>query len=405
MLKRVVFRTIVLILLITIIRARYNISVLANPKTITVPSPGYETIQKAIDAASPEDVIMVTNGIYHENLMVNKTISLIGQNCTTTVVDGGDLKDVVIVNSPSVTIAGFTILNGKKELPYCGIRVFGCNFVRVNNVILKNNFFGLQLTQSNNCTIHNTIIANNSYAGIKISSSSNNVFFQSIIANNSFGLQSFNSPFNVFYHNNFINNTISQVWMDDESTPMTLNNGAEGNYWSDYVGSDLDMDGTGDSRYSVLFSWDNHPLMGMFTNFTFYYDSQEYFLSTICNSTTSNFKFDKTLGKISFDVLGSSGTVGFCRISAPKTLIQGNYTILIEGNALTYSRNWTSLTYSYCYFMYKHIGTAQNVTILLKFPENTVQPFPIDVIIIITFWSIVAIFAAVILIRRKKGKF
>jgi len=398
---KIAFKAVTLMLLIVIIEAKCNRSIMANPVTITVPSSGYETIQKAVNAASLGDTIMVAAGIYAENLIINKTISLIGGDPTTTIIDGSG-KDVLIINTHSVAINGFTIQNGK-EWPYCGIRISKCNFVTINNTMLKNNFYGLQLLQSNNCKIFNSVIKNNSYAGIRISSSSNNVFFQDIIVNNSLGLESQNSPSNMLYHNNFINNT-SQLRIY-ESTSTILDNGAEGNYWSDYLGSDLNMDGIGDSKYAVAPAWDNYPLMSVFTNFTFHHESQRYFLSTICNSTISNFQFDELHKKISFDVSGSNGTMGFCRVALSTRLAQGNYSVLIEGKAPAYIRNWTFSTYNYSYFTYEHTGIIQKVTITLELPTTVVPPLMMVITIIITSSLIVAMFIAAILMRRKRRKF
>jgi len=399
MLKRVVFKAMVLMLLIAMIGAKYHRSVMANPVIITVPSIGYETIQKAINTANPGDIIMVTAGMYHENLIVNKTVSLIGEDPTTTVIDGGGLGNVVIINSHNVIINGFTIQNGKQgDWPYCGISVFKCNFALINNTTLRDNYYGLQLLQSENSEIFNNMIINNSYAGIKISDSNDNVFFENIIENNSIGLWGSRSPSNIFYHNNFMNNT-SQLQILD--SPMIWDNGADGNYWGDYTGSDVDMDGIGDSKYLFV---DNHPLMGMFTNFTFHHESQRYFLSTICNSTILNFQFDELHEKISFDVSGSDGTMGFCKIALPTMLAQGNCSVLVDGNAPAYVRNWTSLIYSYSYFVFEHSGAARKVTVTLEFPRIIVPPLKMVVTMIVTS-LIVAIFIVAILIRRKKRRF
>jgi parallel beta-helix repeat protein len=402
--KKIVFEAAALILLMVVIEAKCNRSIMANPATITVPSPGYETIQKAVNAANPRDTIMVTAGIYHENLIVNKTISLIGEDPTTTIIDGSSVKDVVIINSQGVTIDGFTIRNGKQEWPYCGLRVYTCNFITINNTILKDNFFGLQLLQSNDCKIFNTVISNNLYAGVTLSGSSNNVFSQNMIMNNSFGFQSTNSPSNIFYHNNFINNT-RQLWIDDNSTPTILDNEAEGNYWSDYLDSDLNMDAIGDSKYASALAWDNHPLMGIFKNFTFFHESQMYFLSTISNSTTFNFHLDELHKKISFDVSGSNGTIGFCRVAMPAVLAQGNYSVLLDGNTPAYFRNWTFSTCIYSYLVYEHTGIAQKVTIMLEFPRTAESPLTMVIMMILTFLLIAAMFIVAILRRNKRRKF
>lgn len=398
--KRIASEAIASLLLIAMVGAKCSRNVIANPNTITVPSPGYETIQKAINAANIGDIIMVDAGIYHENLIVNKSVSLIGENSFTTIIDGGDVGTVITIISPNVTINGFTIQNGTSELyPYCGISVFKCNFTVIKNTVLRDNFWGLQLVRSNCSKIFNNVVANNSYVGIRISdSSSSNVFSENIIVNNFIGLWITNSPSNTFYHNNFVDNS-RQLWID---SPTTWDSGVEGNFWSDYTGTDVDMDGVGDSEYQLAV--DRYPLMGMFTNFAIQYKSQIYFLPTICNSTISNFHFDKLHKKISFDVSGQNGTKGFCRMAIPTTLVkelwQDNYIILVDGNTPAYIRNWASSAYNYSYFTYEHMDVAQKMTIAPEFHGDIVL-----LLTVIATLLLIAILIVAIVMRRKREKF
>jgi len=57
--KRIASEVVALLLLIAMVGVKCSRNVIANPNTITVPSPGYETIQKAINAANIGDIIMV----------------------------------------------------------------------------------------------------------------------------------------------------------------------------------------------------------------------------------------------------------------------------------------------------------------------------------------------------------
>jgi parallel beta-helix repeat protein len=392
--RKIIFKVVALILLAVAIRMKCNTVVLANPSTILVPSQ-YYTIQKAINAANPGDVIKVTHGTYCENLNVNKSVSIIGEDPKNTIIDGGGNGNVINVLKPNVKISGFTIQNGK-IWPYCGISNSRCNYTVINNTILRNNYYGLQLTKSNNSRIFNNLILNNSYAGMYIhESSSANVFFENTIKDNFIGLWSQNSQSNIFYHNNFVNNT-NQALID---ISMIWDNGEEGNYWSDYEGIDVDLNGIGDSEYPIAGDKDKYPLMGAFANFTFLYDSEEYSLPTICNSTISNFQFDKLHEKISFDILGPNATIGFCRITIPTVLIQRKCIILVD-DRVPIIRNWTASTYGYRYFLYGNTGLVRKITIEFELPGKGTPPSLLIPILIVSSVVIVVL----ILTIFKKGK-
>ena len=56
-----------------------NLPVKAESKTITVPDDSH-TIQEAINAADVGDTIFVKRGTYVENPVVNKSVSLVGED-------------------------------------------------------------------------------------------------------------------------------------------------------------------------------------------------------------------------------------------------------------------------------------------------------------------------------------
>ena len=105
----------------------------------------YETIQEAINAPETLDghIISVETGTYHENVVVNKTVSLVGENRETTIIDGGALGSVMYVMADNVTIKGLTITNGSSKYSDGGIGIYsksGCNITQ-NNIV--NNYFGV----------------------------------------------------------------------------------------------------------------------------------------------------------------------------------------------------------------------------------------------------------------------
>ena len=70
-------------------------------------SNGY--IQNLIDEASDGDTIYIPSGTYYENIVIDKSISLIGEDKDTTVIDGRGRGNVVHISANWVNITGFKI--------------------------------------------------------------------------------------------------------------------------------------------------------------------------------------------------------------------------------------------------------------------------------------------------------
>jgi hypothetical protein len=78
----------------------------------------YTSIQTAIDDAIDGDTIFVfdeSSPYYENNLIISKSINLIGENKDTTIIDGED-EDILFVQAYNVTICGFKIQNGRYGL-------------------------------------------------------------------------------------------------------------------------------------------------------------------------------------------------------------------------------------------------------------------------------------------------
>jgi len=181
----------------------------AKAETITVPD-DYPTIQAAIDAASSGDTIFVRAGVYAENLVVNKKISLIGEDAPTTIIDGSRTGSVVNITSSDVQVTGFTIRNsGPQGWVNAAIRLEGASNCSIyGNNITTNTGYGIWLSSSsdNNSIYGNSITANN-LDGIYLLFSHQNSIYENVIKNNrqgiAFGSSSDNNHIN---GNNIANN-------------------------------------------------------------------------------------------------------------------------------------------------------------------------------------------------------
>lgn len=98
----------------------------ATQKVIRVPG-DHPTIQKAIDAADPGDIIQVAAGTYNENLRITKSLKVMGEGPDKTIVS----KDgtVVFISAPNVEFQGFSVRDG----------TYGIFLWYTFNVSLRNN--------------------------------------------------------------------------------------------------------------------------------------------------------------------------------------------------------------------------------------------------------------------------
>jgi pectin methylesterase-like acyl-CoA thioesterase len=100
----------------------------------------YETIQEAIDAPETlaEHVILVGAGTYYEEVTMDKSIILEGENRETTLVDGNGTanpyreRDLVSVTADNATIMGFTIRNSAYQRS--GIKITNAKNCNVRSI-------------------------------------------------------------------------------------------------------------------------------------------------------------------------------------------------------------------------------------------------------------------------------
>ncbi len=149
--------------------------------TIIVPD-DYLTIQEAIDGASSGDTIFVRSGIYYEHVVVNKTVSLVGENVSATIVDGGGSGNVFTIDENNVSIASFTIRNSGTILGNAGLRLDNVNLCSISGNSVRDNFAGIWLEESSENLILANDIAANVDDGIVFNYSHNNTISGNHIA-------------------------------------------------------------------------------------------------------------------------------------------------------------------------------------------------------------------------------
>jgi len=191
----------------------------------------YQHIQDAINKSHAGWTVFVSNGTYYENIIINKSLNLDGQNPYYTIINGNGRNDVILVNSENVRISGFTIQNSGKNLFDSGLEIRTWDtkgLAIINNNIFESNQIGIYLYWSPNNTIHNNIFTQNN-KGLYLWNSYNNIIQNNlIIENNKSGIE-FQFSRGRIINNNIKSNEIGIYLNENSYTNLVVYNNIENN--------------------------------------------------------------------------------------------------------------------------------------------------------------------------------
>ena len=226
----------------------------------------YTRIQDAIDNATTNNTIYVYPGTYMENILLDKTLTLMGDEKLTTIIDGGGQYDVIHIRPMAhrVTITGFTIQNSGSVVGAgfdVGLEIHSHNNIITNNIFTHHFNMAIELFSSNSNMItynlFNTInrtglgimsscdnlVSKNTFTNIGekcilldfMGNSSSNEISYNIFSGNFKGIITLQSE-NIIHHNDFINNTNhAQAHYNIIRLKKSQNQWYE-NYWDDWRG-------------------------------------------------------------------------------------------------------------------------------------------------------------------------
>jgi parallel beta-helix repeat protein len=266
------------------------------------------------------------------------------------------------------------------------------NEVATNNITQHANQGMLLGSSEDNMIIENDVAENT--IGVELDDSTNNAIIgNNITLNKDYGILLTTSNNNTIYHNNFIDNAVPGWQAVSGNSPSILNNTWDngypsgGNFWSDYNGTDqhsgqkqttIGADAIGDKPYYINFlQIDHYPLMGTFHDYPITMP-RTLDIEIVSNSTISNVSAPVWLSSptqylqpgehlLLLSVSGVIGTTGFCRVTIPRSLINGTYTVLVDGQPVVATELAESnSTHAYLYFTYEH--SEHEVIIVPEYP-------------------------------------
>ena len=151
----------------------------------------FDRIQIGIEEVGQPGIVHVLAGFYEENLLIDKTIHIVGENPYTTIVDGGANGTVAAVRAHGVEIRGLTLKNSGGidwNSRASGIEVgiydddgSPSNFCTIRQNIIIDNYYGVTLNDSRHAIITNNLFIND---GIFIQSDVIHGWTSHIIENN-----------------------------------------------------------------------------------------------------------------------------------------------------------------------------------------------------------------------------
>ncbi|RCV64848.1 CASH domain-dontaining protein [Methanophagales archaeon] len=199
----------------------------ASAETLSVDGSNFTVIQAAVDIASAGDTILVYPGVYYENVVVNKPVTLRGID--RPIVDANGNGNAITLCADGITIEGFNVTNSGSRWGDVGIKVTSnSNIVTGNNV--RNNAHGIHIYKACSNTITNNNVCSSKYYGIALFASSINAITDNDISENDHAIDLYSSGSNTITNNNVHNNSYGIRLDESSGNNITDNTVSSNNY-------------------------------------------------------------------------------------------------------------------------------------------------------------------------------
>jgi len=183
----------------------------------------YTKIQDAIDNATTDDTIIVYDGIYNENILINKKLDIIGSEDSNIIgIDEIEGKPVILIEVNGVTLSKFKI-----QGVFDGIFLSGVNDCQITYNHILNNERGIYLIESFDNVISNNLISQNTKKGVMLQRCAHDYILNNEFTSNlGIAILIFDAANIEIEYNNFQDNRINAFIVN---SPINYWNG---NYWN-----------------------------------------------------------------------------------------------------------------------------------------------------------------------------
>lgn len=151
----------------------------------------FQNIHEAVEIANYQQQIFVLNGTYHEDIVIKKQTTIIGECTTKVIIDGGYSPYVIIVESNESVIRNITIKHSGTFSENAGIILNGdsnhisnCDFFKTKTAILINKVDGAYIS---NCRFFQN------GEGILLKNATDSHIHNSFFIHNGIGINSFHA--------------------------------------------------------------------------------------------------------------------------------------------------------------------------------------------------------------------
>ena len=184
--KRELMKSLALVAILLFVFWMVNFQVTQASSTLVVPDQ-YSSISEAVNHASAGDIILVKDGVYQENVIVNKPLTLEGQGNATILGNGGVSPAAALtLSTDNIVVSGLTIQSVKSsnttQTAY-GVVVNGDGCTITRNTI-QATYISIFSSAQSHTTITQNTITGSIKDGIRfLGGSQNNISDNHIIAN------------------------------------------------------------------------------------------------------------------------------------------------------------------------------------------------------------------------------